>query len=35
MLPAFMSAKERALSTVVDELTKGVNLAIAKVSKGA
>lgn len=35
MTPAYMSARERALSTVVDELGKGVNRAIAKVSKGA
>lgn len=35
MTPAFMSSKERALATVVDELNKGVAKAIAKVSKGA
>ncbi|CAA2107632.1 HK97-gp10 family putative phage morphogenesis protein [Variovorax paradoxus] len=34
MTPAFMSSKERALSTVVDELRKGVERAIRKVSKG-
>jgi len=35
MTPAFMSSKERALQTVVDELLKGIEKAIAKVSKGA
>jgi HK97 gp10 family phage protein len=35
MTPAFMSSKERALSTVVDELRKGVDRAIRKVSKGS
>lgn len=35
MTPAFMSSKERALSTVEEELIKGVNRAIDKVSKGA
>ena len=34
MTPAYMSARERALSTVEEELVKGVNRAIAKVSKG-
>jgi len=34
MTPAFMSSKEKALVTVVDELNKGVDRAIAKVSKG-
>lgn len=35
MTPAYMSAREKALSTVEEELIKGVNRAIAKVSKGA
>jgi HK97 gp10 family phage protein len=35
MTPAFMSSKEKALSTVVEELNKGIDRAIAKVSKGA
>ncbi|MDM0024078.1 HK97-gp10 family putative phage morphogenesis protein [Variovorax saccharolyticus] len=35
MTPAFMSTKERALLTIVDELSKGIDRAIAKVSKGA
>lgn len=35
MTPAFMSSKERALSTVVDELRKGVIRAIKKVSRGS
>lgn len=34
MTPAYMSAREKALSTVEQELIKGVNRAIAKVSKG-
>lgn len=34
MTPAFFSSRERALATVVDELIKGVDAAIAKVSKG-
>ena len=34
MTPAFMSSKERALATVVDELNKGIAKVIAKVSKG-
>lgn len=35
MTPAFMSSKERALTTIVDELNKGIDRAIKKVSKGA
>lgn len=35
MTPAYMSSREKALSTVEQELIKGVNRAIAKVSKGA
>jgi len=34
MTPAYMSSREKALSTVEQELIKGVNRAIAKVSKG-
>jgi len=33
--PGYMSSREKALSTVVDELGKGIEKAIAKVSKGA
>lgn len=33
MAPAFMTAKERALNTVVDELNKGIQRAIKKAAK--
>lgn len=34
MTPAYVSERERAIKVIVDELVKGVNLAIAKVAKG-
>ncbi|MBB1599969.1 HK97-gp10 family putative phage morphogenesis protein [Variovorax sp. UMC13] len=34
MTPAYFESRERALSTVVTELSKGVNRAIAKYSRG-
>lgn len=35
MTPAYMSARQRALNTVVDELGKGVQRAIKKAEQGA
>ena len=35
MTPAFMSARQKALDTVVLELNKGIDRAIKKISKGA
>jgi len=34
LTPAYMSDREKALSTIEQELVAGVNRAIAKVSKG-
>lgn len=35
LTPAYMSSREKALATVVTELGKGVDRAIAKISRGA
>lgn len=35
LTPAFMATKDKALATVVDELNKGINRIIRKLSRGA